>query len=592
MGLGWAPGGLMGVTIFFVISGYLINGLLVAEQRRTGTIDLKSFWLRRIRRLFPAIALAILGTVALCTLFDHVLLDKMRPDVLPSLFFFNNWWQVFRDVSYFEAAGSPSPLTHFWSLSIEEQFYVVWPLLLLLLHHFKVRKPVIVGIVAALAVVSGIEMALLYDPLGDPSRVYYGTDTRAVSLLIGVLLAFVWPSAAFGERVEVARRHGPTWIGFNIAGVVAIAGLVAVVVLTNGFSAFPYRGGIVLTSLLAAVLIAVLVVPKTWVACVLGLRPLVWIGKRSYGMYLWHFPILLLTTDANSTTGTPWWMHLIQLALIFAVSALSYTFVENPIRQGKLGQWWKNRKARPAGMGARVTTGCVAALVVVAAIGLFVVRPSDYAAQYAGNANEATSVAGESGQASQAGTATSGASQPDASMSTAYNEAFLTQHLNSAGNPLYDPLLIGDSVAAGAIGQFQETFPYGYIDAQVNRNIWESPYATYAEAGQVGDYVVFCLGTNNAVVDWQINDELLGSVPDSKNVLMVNTRTTQSWVQSTNEAIARAAETHPNVTIVDWYGASEGHDEYFAGDGTHLTPEGAHAYIQLIKDALAKMVDE
>ena len=183
MGLGWAPGGLMGVTVFFVISGYLINGLLVAEHEQTGSISLKSFWLRRVRRLFPAIFLSVVGTAALCTIFDHTLLDKMRPDILPSLLFYNNWWQIFRDMSYFEQAGNPSPLTHFWSLSIEEQFYVVWPLLLLLMYKLGAKKKTMSRVVLVLAIVSALEMALLYNPQGDPSRIYYGTDTRAMSLL-------------------------------------------------------------------------------------------------------------------------------------------------------------------------------------------------------------------------------------------------------------------------------------------------------------------------------------------------------------------------------------------------------------------------
>ena len=219
MKLGWAPGGLMGVTVFFVISGYLINGLLIAERDSTGTISLKSFWMRRIRRLFPAIFLSVAGTAALCTLFDHTLLDKMRSDILPSLLFFNNWWQIFRDLSYFEAQGDPSPLAHFWSLSIEEQFYLVWLLLLLAMYRAKASKQTMARTVLVLAIVSALEMALLYDPHGDPSRIYYGTDTRAMSLLVGVLLAFMWPSGAFGAETALSNRNSRTWSLFNVAGI-------------------------------------------------------------------------------------------------------------------------------------------------------------------------------------------------------------------------------------------------------------------------------------------------------------------------------------------------------------------------------------
>lgn len=596
MGLGWAPGGLMGVTVFFVISGYLINGLLVAEREQTGTISLTSFWMRRIRRLFPAIFLSVVGTAALCTIFDHTLLDKMRPDIAPSLLFFNNWWQIFRDLSYFEQAGNPSPLTHFWSLSIEEQFYVVWPLLLLLMYKLGAKKQTMSRVVLVLAAVSALEMALLYDPQGDPSRIYYGTDTRAMSLLIGVWLAFMWPSAAFGEEPSVDKRNTATWIGFNVAGVAALAGLVAIVVFTNGFSAFPYRGGILLTSVLSAVLIAALAVPKTWVARLFELTPLVWIGKRSYGMYLWHFPILLLTTNVNSTTGVPWWMRIVQIALVFIISELSFRFVEDPIRKGKIGEWWRARSDRrnPAGQldqRALIPAGCFVVLLVVACIGVFVVKPTDYAATYAN--------AGASAQSSQSAPAASESAQRDPSDSApaavadtpddhpTYEKTFNEKHVNSAGEQIYEPLLIGDSVSAGAIDAFYEVFPYGNIDAVVNRNIWESTYTDYLETDQVGDYVVFCLGTNNAVVDWQI-DDLLSPVDSSKHIIMVNTRNTRDWCDATNAEIMAAPNRYPNVTVIDWYAESEGHDEYFAGDGTHLTDEGAHAYIGLIQQAIEK----
>ena len=190
MHLGWAPGGLLGVTMFFVLSGYLITGLLLKEYDDSGTISLANFWLRRVRRIIPAVVFAVLGTALLCTIFNHALLTKMRPDVLPTLFFFNNWWQIFHNVSYFEALGSPSPLTHYWSLSIEEQFYLIWPVALLICMKAGVKRTTMQKGIIVLIVLSALEMILLFDPHADPSRVYYGTDTRAFSLLIGALLAF------------------------------------------------------------------------------------------------------------------------------------------------------------------------------------------------------------------------------------------------------------------------------------------------------------------------------------------------------------------------------------------------------------------
>ena len=645
MGLGWAPGGLLGVTVFFVISGYLINGLLVAEHDRDGSISLSQFWLRRARRLLPAILFSIVGIAALCTLFNLVLLDKMRPDILPSLLFYNNWWQIFGDVSYFEAAGAASPLKHFWSLSIEEQFYVIWPILLLVLYRIGLKKTGIRRVALLLAIASAVEMALLYDPHNaDPSRIYYGTDTRAVSLLIGIWLSFAAPSAAFGvQKDELEKPRG--WVLFNIIGLAALAGLVALVVLSNGYDSFSYLGGIALISVLSALLIAVAIVPNTLVSRLLSLAPFVWIGKRSYGMYLWHFPIILLTTDANSTVEMPLWMRFVQIVLIFAISALSYTFIENPIRSGAIGEWIRKRRNRlmagtdaagpvavsfyPPKRSARIAKKlrvaipalAFAALAVIAGIGVFTAPQTNYAAilagaqiaenessadvnDYAGLADSSDGLSLREQIEDQDPEATSDDAEsqtPDASSSSfvstsddpqvRFNEAFYEPHYNGNGDLIYAPLLIGDSVSLGAEAAFYEAFPNGCLDSVVSRNIWESPYPDYRDAGIAGPYIVFCLGTNNAVVDWQIDDDLLGSVEDDKKVILVNTRSSTDWQWSTNEAINASLERNPKVAaVVDWYGASEGHDEYFAGDGTHLTAEGAQAYIALISDALASIV--
>lgn len=588
MKLGWAPGGLMGVTVFFVISGYLINGLLVAEHERAGRISLGAFWMRRVRRLLPAIVLSVAGTAALCTVFNPGLLDKMRPDIVPSLLFFNNWWQIFRDLSYFEAAGAPSPLIHFWSLSIEEQFYLVWPPLLVLMYHLGLKKRTIATIVLVLAVLSGVEMAALYEPGADPSRIYYGTDTRAMSLLLGVWLSFALPSAAFGRSIRPHMWSRAKRLGVNVVGVAAFAGLVAIVAFTNGFSAFPYLGGIAITSVLSAVVIGVLVVPRSWLAVVFACKPLVYIGKRSYSMYLWHLPILLLTTNANSATQTPWWMYLLQLALIIGASELSFRFVEDPIRKRKLSQWiagigkdmQHSRKDRYATARVAVPALCFAAMCAVAGYGVATVP------QGAGTADVEQAVEHEEVEPPPRPSAEE-LGIPDL---TTYEGMFLTPRANEEGGPVYEPLLIGDSVSLGAEAAFYEVFPYGHLDSVVSRNIWESPYGDYLARHEVGEFVIFCLGTNNAVVDEQI-DELLASVDESKYVVLVNTRSYTDWFQSTNEAIARAPERHPNVTVVDWYTASEGHEEYFAGDGTHLTSEGAHAYVALIQQAVQDIYD-
>ena len=305
MQFSWAPGGLLGVTVFFVLSGYLITGLLLRERSKTGTISLTGFWIRRVRRIIPAVVFAVVGTAALCTIFSHVLLTKMRPDVLPTLFFFNNWWQIIHNVSYFEALGQPSPLTHFWSLSIEEQFYLIWPVLLLVTMKLGVRKTTMRRATLVLAIISAVEMALLFDPHGDPSRVYYGTDTRAFSLLIGSYLAFVWPFHKLTPRTTATMAPAARLM-INIIGIAAIAGIIMMIVLTNGFDAFTYRGGLALCSVLTALAIASLVHPASLAGKFFQLPPFVWIGKCSYSMYLWHYPLILLMTPSGMAANAPW----------------------------------------------------------------------------------------------------------------------------------------------------------------------------------------------------------------------------------------------------------------------------------------------
>ncbi|WP_080799462.1 acyltransferase family protein [Arabiibacter massiliensis] len=570
MGLAWAPGGLLGVTVFFVLSGYLITSLLLIEWDDTGKIDLPRFWLRRVRRLFPAIVLVILCTAALCTLLDHSLLTKLRDDMWAALLWVTNWWYIFHDVSYFEALGAPSPLTHFWSLAIEEQFYLVWPVVLFLAHKLGAKRTTMRNATLALALLSAAEMALLFDPAADPSRVYYGTDTRAFSLLIGAWLAFVWPSHLLGAKSSVHLTKNVR-AAFDGVGIAAFAGLVAMAVLVDGFSPFWYYGGTLLASVLTAVLIAVMVHPASLLGRAAGAKPLVWVGLRSYGIYLWHYPLLLLMNPRTFTGETPWWLYLVQLAVVFACAAFSYRFVEDPIRKGAIGAFAKRVRARevdvPAWLGKRAVPVCAGAVVVAVAVGGLVFVPPTSALE-GGDLlkDEEAHVAGI----------------PEVPPETpADGEAPAVQ-------PVLDVLMIGDSVSVRAIPYFEEAFPYGAIDAAVNRQIYAGAevYQPYAEQAIVGGAVVFALGTNGPANDEEI-DELMAAVGTDKQVFFVNTRSPQPWVGETNDALARAAERYGNASVIDWHDASAGQDAYFDGDGTHLTEEGAQAYIDLVHEAVA-----
>ena len=568
LGMQWAPGGLLGVTVFFVLSGYLITSLLLIEWDNTETINLPQFWLRRVRRLMPAIVLIIVCTAALCALFDHSLLTKLRDDMWAALLWVTNWWYIFQDASYFDALGAPSPLTHFWSLAIEEQFYLVWPVVLLVAHKTGVKRTTMRNATLIVALLSALEMALLYNPLDDPSRVYYGTDTRAFSLLIGAWLAFVWPSHMLGAQksVHLTKQVRNVLDGVGIVALVALLGLI---VFVDGFSPFLYRGGILLASVLTAVVIAVMVHPASLLGRFAGTKPLVWIGLRSYGIYLWHYPLFLLMNPRNFTGETPWWMYLVQVAVVFACAAFSYRFVENPLRKGAIGAFVKGVRSKeidpPAWLKHHVVPVLAgSAVTIVAVIGLIVVPPTSAI-------GAADLLKDEQAHTSQ---------MPELPVDDA-----------AAESPKLDVLMIGDSVSVRAIPQFEETFPYGAIDAAVNRQLYagQETFDYYNDQDIVGGVVVFALGTNGAATDEQI-DELVAAAGPGRQVFFVNTRSPQSWVGQTNCAMFDAVDRHDNVHVIDWYTASAGHDEYFDGDGTHLTEEGARAYIGLVHDAVAPLL--
>ncbi|MEA5020882.1 MAG: acyltransferase family protein [Gordonibacter sp.] len=573
MRMPWAPGGLLGVTIFFVLSGYLITSLLLIEYDNTKKIDLPQFWLRRIRRLVPAIVFVIVCTIVLCTIFNHALLTKMRPDIVPSLLFFNNWWQIFHDVSYFEALGAPSPLAHFWSLAIEEQFYLIWPVVLFISMKVGAKKTTLRNATLILALLSALEMALLFSPTADPSRVYYGTDTRAFSLLIGAWLAFVWPSHMLGAKGSIRLTKQVRTI-LDAVGGVALVGLLLMVALSNGFSPFLYRGGLVLCSLLTAVVIAVMVHPASRVGRIAGSAPLVWIGKRSYGIYLWHYPLLLLM-NPNPSVETPWWLYLLQLVVVFACAAFSYRFVENPIRKGAIGRLAKSAQAHTINWADWIRLHIVpfvgATALVAVAVGGLIFVPSTSALEGGDILKQA-----EEQQSKDQANAPASESNPGTSADE---------------KPKLDVLMIGDSVSVRAIPYFDKTFPHGAIDATVNRQFYAAQeiYNSYKDQKVVGNIVVFALGTNGPVDTAQV-DALIADVGPDKQIWFINTRSPLDWVQATNDAIADAVARHENTHLIDWYAASAGREDLFDGDGTHLTEEGAQFYVELIYAAIGNLL--
>lgn len=612
LNLTWAQGGLLGVTIFFVLSGYLITRLLINEVSKTGRIDLKNFWIRRIRRLFPAVVTVVVVTCALCTVFNHVMLTKMRPDILPSLLFFNNWWQIAQNVSYFNALGDPSPLTHFWSLAIEEQFYLIWPPLLFAMVSMHVSKPNTRRVVLGLAAASALAMMVLYNPAADPSRVYYGTDTRVFSLLLGAWMAFIpdrdlapvrlahrlglnrLASAAKhgknaegkpGKKVDDSADTAPTqpsalvrfWsspASIDVLGVVGLVGLAVMVALTNGYTAFQYRGGTLLCSILTLMVIAACVQPQGMIARALSAEPLVWVGKRSYSIYLWHYPLLPLMNPVANISDTPWWQYILQVLVVVAVAECSYRFIETPFRKGAFGRTVSELRegtTTPASwVRAHIPVCAVCGVVLVVALGglVFVPDTSALSGEGAEILNKEAKNAKPQDQQAADDTDKDNDGFPDGS---------------------YDLLMIGDSVSLRAVDSFDGVFPHSHIDAEKGRQFdaGRTTFEGYIQQNLAGKIVVFALGTNGLVTDAQI-DAIMADAGNQRTVVFVNTRSPQPWVGATNQAIANAATRYKNVRVIDWYGYSANRNDLFDGDGTHLSNAGVAEYLKLIHDAVKK----
>lgn len=613
----WLPGGYFGVTVFFVVTGYLTTLSIEREIGRAGRLDYPRFVLKRVTRLLPSM-LAVVGvTTLLCVFLAPNLLPKVKSDAVPALFFVENVFYIVRNVSYFANAGLPSPLTHFWYLGVVMQFYVIWPLVLLGMRKVVRSRRMACSAVGILAIASAVLMAVLYDPAGDTARVYYGPDTRAAELLLGALAA-LWTGGrglnlralpAVGPRL----KDVPAWTCDAVA-LACLAGLGVMCFLLNGYSEFAYRGGMLLAAVLTAVLASCLCRPQSALAHVLGARPVAEAGKRAFAVYLWHYPLLVVLNPATRTTELPVWGWALEFLLIFACAEASYRLFEK-------GQGPRELAGRPMPLGLAVPQVAFGALGVLCALALLLVPISaeqtgvptemqqmsaeeqQYLAEQQAAAESAQS--GENGDGSDAAGEGDGSQAEPQQDNTTFDVsgtyfagtafAAAIDQINatsftvdaSTGATNASVILIGDSVPAGAITQFYKYFPNGYIDAQVGRQLYAGVdvYRQCQANGHDGDVVVWAIGDNGVARESQVK-ELIDAVDPSKHVYLCTVRVPLALQDMNNQLFKDVAAQYDNVDVIDWYAQSAGHDEYFWSDGTHLRPEGAEAYILMLRKAI------
>lgn len=551
-------GGFSGVTVFFVLSGYLITDILVDEWKKHNKINFLHFMIRRFRRLAPALLVMILIVTVWVTISDHPSFDKLRSDFLPSIFYVTNWWYIFHEVSYFDSFGPASPLTHIWSLAIEEQFYLIWPLLVILGFTFikSIRFRVLAILVGV--VISAWLMAFLYTPGEDPSRVYYGTDTRAFSLLLGGSLAIIWPSQRLSKTLP---RHASVVIEF-----VGVTGLLLIVIMfsvTSQFDHFHYQGGMLLLSIITSFVIAALAHPASKLAKWLSVTPIRWIGVRSYGIYLWHYPIIVLTSPIVNTDGVNVWRISLQLGATLILSALSYQYIEIPIRAGRI-KFTLNALKKLTIFQQRIVLGsCAVLMALLVGVGVvFVTKTTNIVA-----ANAPLPI------------------EPKEELDFNHEPIMVPEEEEIIKNPepdLKTITVIGDSILYDVAPFFKNYYPEAIIDYKVGRQMAEVPdVMKQLEAnGQLGEYVVIQLGTNGPFVKTDLMHVIEGL--GNKKVFLVNCRVPRAWESTVNQTLEDVVNSESNTVLVDWYSASAGHDEFFANDGVHLTKIGGETFANLL----------
>jgi peptidoglycan/LPS O-acetylase OafA/YrhL len=624
LGMGWAPGGLLGVGVFFTLSGYLITDLLLGQHESTGSLQMLDFWRRRARRLLPALFVVLAVVAGWVAILQRGQLPALRGAMVAAVGYVSNWWLIGQHSSYFAQFGPPSPLGHLWSLAVEEQFYLLWPWLLWLGLRLVRGRPegtrryLLAAAALVLALASIAEMVALYHPGYDPTRVYDGTDTRAFALLIGAALAFGCPSR--GRQAGIGPRRQWLLDGVGIAGV-AVIGLL--IWRTTEYSPFLYRGGMVALSLATAAVLWAVASPGSRLGKVLGAQPLRWVGVRSYGIYLWHFPIIVLTTPANGAPSGA--RAALQVIASMAAAALSWHFIEDPVRRGAVGRW--RAQLRSAAWPGAARRGWVTLAGAIGALALTCLALTGVVpAASAGPASLAAADASASGQTALAGVpGTGSAGSPRPARESASTAALSDNQVPAGAWPrtsCASVVHIGDSTSDGLISADYLPDPQQRITAQyamvgVTRSIMEisggrsivetllgQPNA-YAVARQLvhrgydGCWVL-ALGTNDTADVYVGSDVALAtriqrmmSVIGSQPVLWVNVKSLLSIgpysehdMQLWNDALLQACPRYPNMRVFNW--AAFAQRQWFIPDGIHYTSAGYAVRSHLIATALAQ----
>ena len=555
LGISWIPGGFLGVDLFFVISGYVITRLILDSINQSSALDLRAFYAARLRRIYPAFIFMVVCTVIFIGVWAPEAIKRFLSDLPYALTGSINWLLVARHQDYFEAIGRPPLLQHTWSLAVELQFYLIWPIILLTVLKYFGKKN-IARIALLIAITSGVTLFLVSLQLDQSnaqqvSHIYFGTDTHSLGLFLGSALAVSWIPQNLSADIEKRAQDV-----IDAIGVIGLLGLITAFLFIDESNASLYRIAFPLAGIFGCLVIISLVHPASRFAPLISSAPFRWIGQRSYGIYIWHWVIFQVTRPSVDLTGQSWALYLARVLLVLALADISLRWVEIPFRQGMVQNWFRGMKYRSAKVKLRqqlsIAISIIAVLAVTSSISVQAINKADQIAQ--------TQV-----------------TQPE-------DEAASQEDLGSTTG-LW---VTGDSVILGIRSKLESKEHISLINARVGRQAPELLAVMRVDQSSVpSSPVVFNLGNNNALNEQTVRD-IFEVVKNQPQVIVVNTSVPRAWKDANNAIIAKVASGYPNVRLVDWDRVSKDRPELFAPDGVHLSPTGSDVYVDLVLTVLVK----
>jgi peptidoglycan/LPS O-acetylase OafA/YrhL len=555
LGISWIPGGFLGVDLFFVISGYVITRLILDSINQSSALDLRAFYAARIRRIYPGFLFMVISTIIFIGVWAPEAIKRFLSDLPYALSGTINWALVARNQDYFETIGRPPLLQHTWSLAVELQFYLIWPIILLTVLKYFGKKN-IARIALIIAIISGTALFLVSLQLDQSnsakvSHIYFGTDTHSLGLFLGSALAVSWIPQNLSANIT--RRAQDVIDGI---GVVGLLGLISIFLFIDESNASLYQIAFPLAGIFGCLVIISLVHPASRFAPIISTAPFRWVGQRSYGIYIWHWVIFQVTRPSVDLSGETWALYLARVLLVLALADISLRWVEIPFRQGQVQTWFRGMKYRSSKERVRQQITVLVSIIAVLAV----------------TSSISVSAINRSNQISQV-----------------INEELTDQEDSPIDLGSTTGLWVtGDSVILGIRSKLENKEQISLVNARVGRQAPELLAVMRVDQSSVpSSPVIFNLGNNNALSE-QTVVEIFEVIKNQPQIIVVNTAVPRPWRDANNAIISKVSSRYANVKLVDWDRISKDRPELFAPDGVHLSPMGSDVYVDLVLSVLVK----